>query len=129
MPLCLVVAAIAFHWAPIDRETLTIPTDQIGWPAVLVLVTMILFAAFYAADLGCVPWQANELLPMEVRAMGTMFVNIFIWGPNIMVSSTFLTMMKKITPSGTFSFYAALCFLGWMFAYFCFPEASNMTLE
>lgn len=129
MPVCLVVAAIAFRWVPIDLRTLQVTSDEIGWPAYLVLVTMILFVAFYAAGLGCVPWQANEFLPMEVRAMGTMAINIFNWGPNIIVSSTFLTMMKSITPSGTFGFYAALCFLGWLFVFFCFPEASNMTLE
>lgn len=120
---------MAFHWVPIDLQTLQVTSDQIGWPAYLVLVTMILFVAFYAAGLGCVPWQANEFLPMEVRAMGTMMINIFNWGPNIVVSSTFLTMMKSITPSGTFGFYAGLCFLGWVFVFFCFPEASNMTLE
>ena len=129
MPVCLVVAAIAFHWVPIDLQTLAVTSDKIGWPAYLVLVTMILFVAFYAAGLGCVPWQANEFYPMEIRSMGTMMINLFNWGPNIVVSSTFLSMMKTLTPSGTFGFYAALCFLGWVFVYFCFPEASNMTLE
>ena len=129
MPVCLILAAIAFRWVPIDLHTLQVTTDAIGWSAYLVLVAMILFVAFYAAGLGCVPWQANEFLPMEVRAIGTMFINIFNWGPNIVVSSTFLTMMKSITPSGTFGFYAGLCCLGWSFVYFCFPEASNMTLE
>jgi MFS transporter, SP family, solute carrier family 2 (myo-inositol transporter), member 13 len=129
MPVCLVVAAIAFKWIPLDLHTLTLTSDHIGWPAYLVLVAMILFVAFYAAGLGCVPWQANEFLPMEVRAMGTMFINMFNWGPNIVVSSTFLSMMKGITPSGTFGFYAILCFLGLVFVFFCFPEASNMNLE
>ncbi|GKT82354.1 myo-inositol transporter [Colletotrichum tofieldiae] len=90
---------------------------------------MILFVAFYAAGLGCVPWQANEFLPMEVRAVGTMMINIFNWGPNIIVSSTFLSMMRGMTPSGTFGFYAGLSFPGWVFVIFCFPEAANMTLE
>jgi MFS transporter, SP family, solute carrier family 2 (myo-inositol transporter), member 13 len=129
MPVCLTVAAIAFKWIPLDQHTLELTNTNIGWPAYLVLVTMILFVAFYAAGLGCVPWQANEFLPMEVRAMGTMMINMFNWGPNIVVSSTFLSMMKGISPSGTFGFYAALCFLGWLFVYFCFPEAANMTLE
>ncbi|KAK3641103.1 hypothetical protein LTR56_011549 [Elasticomyces elasticus] len=129
MPVCLVIAAIAFRWVPLDHKTLKLTTDEVGWPAIVVLVGMILFVAFYAAGLGCVPWQANEFLPMEVRAMGTMMINAFNWGPNIIVSSTFLTMMKSMTPSGTFGFYAALCFLGWVFVYFCFPEASQMTLE
>ncbi|KAI7232039.1 myo-inositol transporter [Hortaea werneckii] len=129
MPVCLVLAAIAFHWVPMDHKTLELTSDVVGWPAILVLVAMILFVAFYAAGLGCVPWQANEFLPMEVRSMGTMMINIFNWGPNIVVSSTFLTMMKSMTPSGTFGFYAGLCFLGWIFVFCCFPEASNMTLE
>jgi SP family myo-inositol transporter-like MFS transporter 13 len=66
---------------------------------------------------------------MEVRAMGTMMINVFNWGPNIVVSATFLSMMKHMTPSGTFGFYAGLCAIGWIFVYFCFPEASQMTLE
>ncbi|RFU30441.1 hypothetical protein B7463_g5913, partial [Scytalidium lignicola] len=129
MPVCLVVAAIAFHWVPINNKTLELTSHEVGWPAILVLVSMILFVAFYALGLGCVPWQANEFLPMEVRATGTMMINVFNWGPNIVVSSTFLSMMKGMTPSGTFGFYAALCFLGWLFVIFCYPEAANMTLE
>lgn len=129
MPVCLVLAAVAFKWIPLDQHTLKLTNDNVGWSAKVVLIAMILFVAFYAAGLGCVPWQANEFLPMEVRAMGTMMINIFNWGPNIVVSSTFLSMMKGISPSGTFGFYAALCLLGWIFVYFCFPEAANMTLE
>jgi SP family myo-inositol transporter-like MFS transporter 13 len=129
MPVCLVIAAIAFKWVPIDQKTLQLTNDHVGWPAITVLVSMIGFVAFYAAGLGCVPWQANEFLPMEVRAMGTMMINFFNWGPNIVVSSTFLSMMKGISPSCAFGFYAALCFLGWLFVLFCFPEAANMTLE
>lgn len=129
MPVCLVVAAIAFHWVPINQSTLELTSHVVGWPAILVLVAMICFVAFYALGLGCVPWQANEFLPMEVRAMGTMMINFFNWGPNIVVSSTFLSMMKGMSPSGTFGFYACLCFLGWVFVIFCYPEAANMTLE
>ncbi|KAH8205732.1 hypothetical protein TruAng_000008 [Truncatella angustata] len=88
-----------------------------------------LFVAFYAVGLGWVPWQANEFLPMEVRALGTTGINNFNWGPNIIVSSTFLSMMKGITPAGTFGFYACTSFLGWIYVVFCFPEAANMTLE
>jgi MFS transporter, SP family, solute carrier family 2 (myo-inositol transporter), member 13 len=129
MPVCLLIAAGAFTKVPIDRQTLELTNNQVGWPAILVLVAMILFVAFYAAGLGCVPWQANEFLPMEVRAMGTMAINMCNWGPNIIVSSTFLSMMKGISPSGTFGFYAGLSVLGYAFVYFCFPEAANMTLE
>ncbi|KAK1635828.1 hypothetical protein BDP81DRAFT_482035 [Colletotrichum phormii] len=114
MPVCLAIAAIAFHWIPLDNNTLELTTKEVGWSANLVLVAMIMFVAFYAAGLCCVPWQANEFLPMEVRAMSTMMINIFNWGPNIIVSSTFLSMMRGMTPSGTFDLYAGLSFLGWI---------------
>ncbi|KAI7977563.1 hypothetical protein EIK77_000513 [Talaromyces pinophilus] len=129
MPVCLIIASGAFTKVPIDQQTLKLTNDHVGWPAILVLVCMILFVAFYAAGLGCVPWQANEFLPMEVRAMGTMCINMCNWGPNIVVSSTFLSMMKTMSPAGTFGFYAGLCLVGFLFVYFCFPEAANMTLE
>jgi MFS transporter, SP family, solute carrier family 2 (myo-inositol transporter), member 13 len=38
-------------------------------------------------------------------------------------------MMRKLTPSGAFGFYAALCFFGWIAVIICYPECSNMTLE
>lgn len=38
-------------------------------------------------------------------------------------------MMKGITPSGAFGFYAALCFIGWVGVYLCYPEAQGFTLE
>ncbi|KAF5985078.1 myo-inositol transporter [Fusarium coicis] len=76
MPVFLLLAAGVFAKIPIDRQTLELTDDKVGWPAIVVLVSMILFVASYAAGLGCVPWQANEFFPMEVRAMGTMTVII-----------------------------------------------------
>lgn len=89
MPACLTIAAIVFRWFPLDRSTLRLTDDTVGWPAIVVLITMILFVTFYAEGLGCVPWQANEFLPMEVRAIGTMMINVSNWLPNICVSRSF----------------------------------------
>lgn len=38
-------------------------------------------------------------------------------------------MMKTWTPSGTFGFYAAICFIGWVFVVFFYPECKGMPLE
>lgn len=37
--------------------------------------------------------------------------------------------MDKITPAGAFGFYAGLCFLGFIFVVFCFPETAGLSLE
>jgi SP family myo-inositol transporter-like MFS transporter 13 len=38
-------------------------------------------------------------------------------------------MMKGLTPSGAFGFYCGICFVGWTFIVFCFPEVKGMPLE
>lgn len=38
-------------------------------------------------------------------------------------------MMKSMTPSGAFGFYAAICGIGWILIYFFYPEVSGLTLE
>ena len=35
MSICMLVAAIAFHWIPIDLKTLTLESDNVGWPGIL----------------------------------------------------------------------------------------------
>ncbi|RFU32759.1 hypothetical protein B7463_g3576, partial [Scytalidium lignicola] len=129
MSAALAVAAIAFHWIPLDRKTLDLTTNTLGWPEIVMLVSLILFVACFGAGVAPVSWQANELLPMEVRAVGTMLIVCTCWGTNIIVASTFLSMMKSITPSGTFGFYSALCFLGWVLSIFMYPEVAQMSLE
>ncbi|KAK9350133.1 general substrate transporter [Lipomyces doorenjongii] len=99
------------------------------WAGIVVLVCVILFIATNALALGNVPWQGNELFPMEVRSLGTMMLTLTCWGSNIVVSSTYLSMMKKFTPTGAFGFYAGLTFVGWIAIVLCYPEVSGLTLE
>jgi SP family myo-inositol transporter-like MFS transporter 13 len=38
-------------------------------------------------------------------------------------------MMKSMTPSGAFGFYAGICGMGWLFILLAYPEVKNMPLE
>ncbi|KAL1654913.1 hypothetical protein SLS61_002662 [Didymella pomorum] len=129
MSICLVVAAVAFSYIPINLKTLEVESDNIGWPGMLLIVVIILFVASYSSGVATIAWICTELIPMEVRAVGTMLNTVTCWSTNIIIASTFLSMMKGITPSGAFGFYAAICFFGWMFVIFCFPEVRGMPLE
>ncbi|KAL3421588.1 hypothetical protein PVAG01_08034 [Phlyctema vagabunda] len=128
MALFLALAAVAFHWIPINHD-LTLATNKVEWPAYVVLVCMVLFVAFYSSGIGNMAWVSSEFFPMEVRAYGTMMLTCSCWGSNIIVASTFLTQMESTTPSGAFGFYAGICFFGWIAVMFCYPEVKNMTLE
>ncbi|WYZ38212.1 hypothetical protein EsH8_III_000126 [Colletotrichum jinshuiense] len=129
MGVFLVVAAVAFKWIPINHDLSLGEGATVGPPAIIVLVSMVFFVAFYSSGIGNTAWLSSEFFPMEVRAMGTMMLTMSCWGSNIIVASTFLTQMENTTPSGAFGFYAAICVLGWVSIYFCYPEVKNMTLE
>jgi MFS transporter, SP family, solute carrier family 2 (myo-inositol transporter), member 13 len=128
MALSLTIAAIAFHWIPVNKD-LVLEAQGINWAGVLLLVTIVFYVGFFAAGVAPVAWVGTELLPIEVRAMGTMVNTMTCWGCNIIISSTFLSMMKAMTPSGAFGFYAGICFTGWVFIVFCYPEVHGMPLE
>lgn len=124
------MTAIAFHWIPVSPSLELASSGQgINWAGILVLVSIIVYIGFYASGCATIGWVGTELLPMEVRALGTMMNTVTCWGCNIIISSTFLSMMQSITPSGAFGVYAGICFVGWLFVVFCYPEANGLPLE
>lgn len=130
MAICLAIAAVAFHFIPINLSTLALESSgSVGWPGVLVLVAIIFYIAFYSSGVATIAWIGTELIPLEVRAIGTMLNTVTCWGTNIIIASTFLSMMKGITPSGAFGFYTGICAVGWVFIVFCYPDVKGMPLE
>ncbi|KAF7535714.1 hypothetical protein G7054_g5098 [Neopestalotiopsis clavispora] len=125
----LAAVAIAFHFIDVDLETLELKEAAITTPAIVVLVFILWFCVFYGLSVGNIAWMSTDFFPMECRAMGTMWMTCCNWGPNVIVSSTFLTMMKSLTPSGAFGFYSGICFTGWILIIFFYPEVSGLSLE
>lgn len=126
----LALASIAFHYMTIHTGgnlTTGVQYPQ-GW-ASIVLLSMIIFVASYATGLGNVPWQQGELFSLDVRGIGTSLSTATNWAANLLIGSTYLSLISAITPSGAFGFYAGLCFLGWLFCVRCFPDVSGLSLE
>jgi SP family myo-inositol transporter-like MFS transporter 13 len=74
MSICMLVAAVTFHWIPINHE-LELETDSVGWAGIIVLITIICYVAFFSAGVATIAWIGTELIPLEVRAVGTMLVS------------------------------------------------------
>ena len=125
----LVAVAVAFSFIPVNTDTLELETTKVTAPAIVVLIFIIWFVFFYGVSVGNTAWMSTDFFPMEVRAMGTMWLTCSCWGSNIIVSSTFLSMMKGLTPTGAFGFYAAICGVGWVLIIIFYPEVSGLTLE
>lgn len=131
MALFLTICAIAFHYIDLKFEGNDIIAGNGGFsaPGIIVIISMIGFAASYAVGIGTVPWQQSELFPQNVRGVGTSFSTATNWAGSLVISSCFLTMLKSISPPGTFALFAALSVVSLVFVYFCYPELSNLELE
>lgn len=107
----LLVVAISFVYIPVNLDTLEVQDNTITPPAIVVLVFIIWFVAFYGVSFGNTAWMSADFFSTEVRAIGTMFMTC-CWGSVLIASSTFLSMMKGITPSGAFGFMRVCALLG-----------------
>lgn len=93
------------------------------------LVFMVFYVASYATGLGNVPWQQGEFFSTKTRMVGTSISTAANWSGNLVISSTFLSLMNRITPSGAFGFYAGLTLICLVLVYFLYPETSLLSLE
>ncbi|CUS07012.1 unnamed protein product [Tuber aestivum] len=126
----LILCAVAFHYLPRDPATGEINATGSNRWAILILVSQIIYVMFYALGIGNIAWVGqSEVFPYNVRGFGTGMATATNWGANLILGSTFLTMMDRMTPSGAFGFYAGLCLLGWFFVLLLFPDLSGFTLE
>lgn len=125
----MVITAVAFHFLLVSKD-LTLETTAVKWavdyPRACYDHPLV---AFYASGLATIGWVGTELLPTEVRALGTMMNTVTCCGGNLIVASTFPTTMKSMTPSGAFGFYSVVCFLGWVLILFRYPEVKGLPLE
>lgn len=131
MTMALTMCSIAFHFIGIkfNGNDATVANEGFSAWGIVIIVFIILFAAFYALGIGTVPWQQSELFPTNVRGIGTSYATAVNWAGSLVIASTFLTMLQNITPTGTFAFFAGLSALSVVFCYFCYPELSGLELE
>jgi MFS transporter, SP family, solute carrier family 2 (myo-inositol transporter), member 13 len=125
----LLAVAVAFTYIPVDTATLELKQTTVSTAAIVVLIFIIVFILFYGISVGNTAWMSTDFFSQEVRSMGTMWLTCSCWVSNVIVSSTFLTQMHSLTPSGTFGFYAAICFIGWILIILFYPEVSGLTID
>ncbi|KAE8384755.1 hypothetical protein BDV23DRAFT_176792 [Aspergillus alliaceus] len=69
---------------PFGRRRLlvsTMSTKKITTPAIVVLAFIIRFVLFYGVTIGNTPWMNADFFPMEVRAIGAMYMAcLLLWG-------------------------------------------------
>jgi sugar porter (SP) family MFS transporter len=110
--------------------TLYLVTDLGGPARVLLVLGLCLYIAAFAASLGIAIWLINsEIFPTAVRAKAAALGTGTHWVLNLAISSTVLTTISALTPTGLFWLYAAFGLAGLWYLARRLPETRDRSLE
>ena len=117
--VALIVLGLLFVTGHSDR-------GEIG----LVIACLVVFMFFNAGGLQLMGWlTGSEIYPLAVRAAGTSAQAATLWGTNLLISLTVLTMINAIGPGQTMWVYAGFNVLAWVFVLVRMPELTGRSLE
>ena len=104
--------------------------DPTGFARVLLVAGLCVYIAAFAASLGIAIWLINsEVFPTTVRARAAALGTGTHWVLNLVISSTVLTTIGALTPTGLFWLYAAFGVAGLWYLARHLPETRGRRLE
>ncbi|XP_072170047.1 solute carrier family 2, facilitated glucose transporter member 10-like [Diadema setosum] len=96
----------------------------------MALLSLILYVGFYSFGFGPISWLViSEIFPADIRGRASSFTTVFNWGTNVIISLTFLDVLRKFGISWTFLMYGIVCCVSVVFIYLVVPETKNRSLE
>jgi MFS family permease len=97
---------------------------------VLMLACILLYVAFFALGMGPGPWLIiSEIFPTKVRGRAASIATSTLWSGTLVVTFTFLSLVKVLNLWGTFAIYGALSFVCFVYVWKMIPETKGRTLE
>jgi sugar porter (SP) family MFS transporter len=101
-----------------------------GISPLLMLTCILLYVAFFALGMGPGPWLIiSEIFPTKIRGRAASIATSTLWSGTLLVTLTFLSLVKVLNLWGTFAIYGALSFVCLIFVWKMVPETKGRTLE
>lgn len=95
-----------------------------------ILIGLSFFVIGYCISVGSLFWVLiSEIFPLQIRGMAMSIATVVQWGANFLVSISFLQIYQSYGQIQTFSFFAFICFLAFVFTYCFIPETTGIALE
>lgn len=105
----------------------SIPAEHITW---LAIGGAMLFIILFSLGWGPLPWLLmSEIFPPRAKGLASSICTLTNWLFVFIVTKNFPSMISAFTEQGAFWFFAAFCFLSFVFVYFKVPETKGRTLE
>ncbi len=101
-----------------------------GLSPFLVLACMLGYTGFFAFAMGPIPWVViSEIFPNKIRGRAASMATSVLWTGTLLVTLTFLSLIRVFGVSGTFTIYAVLSVVSFVFIWTRVPETKGKTLE
>ncbi len=95
-----------------------------------IIACLIVFMLFNAGGLQLMGWlTGSETYPLAVRAAGTAAQSAALWGTNLLITLTLLTLISGIGVGPSMWLYGLFNVAAWLFVYFRMPDLTGRSLE
>lgn len=101
-----------------------------GIGALCTVVFLLLFMMFNSGGIQICGWLLGaELFPLGMRGPATALHAAMLWGSNLLVTGTALTLVQAAGIGATMWIYAGINFVSFIFVYRLVPETAGLSLE
>jgi MFS family permease len=95
-----------------------------------VLALILCYVACFSFGMGPGVWVVmSELFPTRIRGRAMSVATITLWLACLLITMTFLSLVKALTAAGAFWLYAILCACTVWFVWKFIPETKGRNLE
>src|SRR4051812_44594019 len=96
----------------------------------LIVACLLLYMFFNAGGIQVVGWlSGSEMYPLSVRGAGSSAQATMVWGADLIVTATALTLVSALGTGGAMWVYAAMNVLALFFTLRFVPETAGRSLE
>ena len=95
-----------------------------------IIACLVVFMLFNAGGLQLMGWlTGSETYPLAVRPAGTAAQSASLWGTNLLITLTLLTLISGIGVGPAMWLYGLFNVAAWVFVYFRMPDLTGRSLE
>lgn len=95
-----------------------------------IVTCLIVFMLFNAGGLQLMGWlTGSETYPLAVRPAATAVQSATLWGTNLLITLTMLTLINAIGVGPSMWLYALFNVAAWIFVFFRMPDLTGRSLE
>src|SRR4029078_13428049 len=94
-----------------------------------IIACLVVFMLFNAGGLQLMGWlTGSETYPLAVRPAGTAVQSAALWGTNLLITLTLLSLISAIGVGPAMWLYAAFNVAAWFFVFFRMPDLAGASL-